>query len=140
MQALSGGCHCGNIRLDLQLTHAPADYQPRACDCDFCRMHGAAYVSDAAGTLQLRIRDPDAAGRYRQGSGRAELVLCRTCGVLIGAVCAIEEQLYGTVNARALDAYAQFGAAQTVSPRTLNESDKVRRWQQLWFPNVVIRS
>jgi hypothetical protein len=140
MHALSGSCHCGNIRLDLQLTRAPADCQPRACDCDFCRMHGASYVSDSAGTLQLRIRDPEATGRYRQGSGRAELVLCRNCGVLIGAVCAIEEQLYGTVNARVLDAYAQFAAAQTVSPRTLSESDKVRRWQQLWFPKVVIRS
>ena len=140
MHAVSGRCHCGNIRLDLQLTRAPADYQPRTCDCDFCRMHGASYVSDAAGTLQLRIRDPEATVRYRQGSGRAELLLCRTCGVLIGAVCAIEEQLYGTVNARVLDAYAQFGAATTVSPRTLNESDKVRRWRQLWFPNVSIRS
>ena len=72
MVTVSGGCHCGNIGVELQLTRAPDSYSPRACGCDFCRKHGAAYVSDPDGALHMRIADPAQAGRYRQGSGQAD--------------------------------------------------------------------
>lgn len=55
----------------IELTRAPATYNPRACDCDLCRKHGAAYVSDAQGSLVIRIKDARARGKYRQGSGKA---------------------------------------------------------------------
>lgn len=70
MHRLSGQCHCQAIQLELQLPQPPASYQPRACDCDFCRKHAAAYVSDPDGALRIRAR-PGALGLYRQGSGKA---------------------------------------------------------------------
>ena len=48
MLSLSGACHCGALRLQLTLPGDPADYAPRACDCDFCRKHGAAFFPLAA--------------------------------------------------------------------------------------------
>ncbi len=68
---LSGGCHCSNIQIDLSLSGAPGDYAPGSCDCDFCRKHGASYVSDANGSLRIRIERAADSAYYRQGSGQA---------------------------------------------------------------------
>jgi hypothetical protein len=136
---LSGGCHCGNLRLEVRLTRAPGEYSPRACDCDFCRKHGAAWLSDPRGSLRITVRDASELGRYRQGSRTAELLLCRRCGVLVGACMGdITSGLHGVVNAQVVDGSRPFAAPQVVSPHQLSADDKVRRWQQLWFSDVSI--
>jgi hypothetical protein len=136
MDTVSGGCHCGNILVELTLTRAPDSYQPRACDCSFCRKHGAAYVSDPHGSLHIAVRDEREAGRYRQGSEQAELLLCRRCGVLIGALFSGGGQLYAAVNSKVVEPGVRFGQEQTVSPQSLSGEDKVKRWQGIWFSNV----
>jgi hypothetical protein len=138
MHKVSGACHCGNLRVELELARAPDTYAPRACDCDFCRKHCAAYVSDPQGSLLIRIRDEQHAGRYHQGSGMAELLLCRNCGVLVGALYRGSGRLYAAVNAKVIDGPATFGAEQPVSPQTLTDREKVRRWRDLWFSAVSI--
>jgi hypothetical protein len=138
MHRVSGGCHCGNIVVELELTQPPASYRPRACDCEFCRKHGAAYVSDPAGALRIRVKDPGQTGRYRQGSGTAELLLCRHCGVLVAPLYSHAGRLHAAVNAQVIDIATHFGASQPVSPRTLSAGEKVQRWQDLWFSNVSI--
>jgi hypothetical protein len=138
MTTVKGSCHCGNIALELELTRLPEGYAPRACDCGFCRKHGAAYVSDPQGALQIRISDADAAGRYRHGSGQAEMLICKNCGVLLGALFADGAKRYATVNASALDPGVRFGEATVVSPQTLPAGDKVARWQKIWFADVRI--
>jgi hypothetical protein len=140
MHTMKGGCHCGNLRVTAELTALPAAYCPRICDCEFCRKHAAAYVSDPQGSLLIRVDDERAVARYRQGNGLAEMLLCANCGVLIGAVFQDERALYGVVNARVLDGWQDFGARQVVSPKTLSGEQKVSRWQQLWFADVKIDS
>lgn len=136
MSDVKGGCYCGNIRLDVVLSRDVSAYNPRACDCDFCLKHGAAYISDAAGSLWIRVGNPQALNRFRQGSNTAEMLLCRSCGVLIGALYREGEQLFGTLNYKALDSRASFGPEQSVSPKSLSAEAKVQRWRELWFPNV----
>ena len=138
MPSVSGGCHCGNVRVELQLPRDPEAYVPRACDCDFCRKHAAAYVSDPHGALRIWIRDERRAGRYHQGSGTAEMLVCRNCGVLIGALYPAEGSAYGAVNVRTLEERARFAPEQSVSPQSLSASDKVRRWREIWFADVSI--
>jgi hypothetical protein len=138
MNEVHGGCHCGNIRLDVELTRAPGSYAPRACDCDFCRKHGASYVSDAKGSLVIRIEDERETRKYRQGSGTADCLVCANCGVLVGALYASDGALYGAVNARVIDAGVIFAAEQPVSPKILSAGDKVKRWQDIWFSNVRV--
>lgn len=138
MHQASGGCHCGSILVQFELSRPPITYSPRACDCDFCRKHGAAYVSDPAGSLHIRIKAERNWRTYRQGSGVAELLLCGNCGVLIGALYRDEPRLYGTVNAKVVDGPTVFGADQPVSPKMLAQADKVKRWQDVWFSNVVL--
>jgi hypothetical protein len=140
MDRVSGGCHCGNIRMQMQLAREPAAYRPRACDCDFCRKHDAAYVSEPQGTLHLQIAEESAAGRYRQGSGQAEFLLCKRCGVLVAVLFRGEGQLHATVNSRAVDAGVTFGPEQSVSPQKLAPADKAQRWQEIWFRTVTVSS
>lgn len=138
MRRVSGSCHCGNVRVDLELIREPVTYHPRACDCDFCRKHGAAYVSDPEGSLSIRIRDTRDFGKYRQGSGVAECIFCRNCGVLIGALYGSEGRSWGVINARIVENQTSFGTEEVVSPQRLSGNEKEKRWQDIWFPNVTI--
>lgn len=140
MHSASGGCHCGNILVNVELVNEPARYHPRACDCSFCLKHGAAYVSDPNGSLRIRIEDPNLTGRYRQGNALADMLLCTRCGVLVGAVYSSEGRTYATVNVRVLDAAGTFSSEKPVSPKQLSGDQKVSRWQELWFRNVQIVS
>jgi hypothetical protein len=134
--SFSGGCHCGNIHLTIELSRPPDTYNPRACDCDFCRKHGAAYVSDPQGSLRVRIENSRQTLKYRQGSGQVDCLICSRCGVLVGAFYRSGERNFGVVNARALDAAVTFGSERTVSPKALSDTDKAQRWQEIWFADV----
>jgi hypothetical protein len=139
MHTVSGSCHCGNVRLSLEIAHEPGTYQPRACDCDFCRKHGAAWVSDPQGSLAIRIRHESNVGFYRQGSGLAECLLCRNCGVLVAVLYRESGRVYGAINSKGVEGGgAIFGAEQTASPKTLSGGQKTKRWQDLWFSRVTI--
>lgn len=139
MQTLSGACHCGNLQLELTLTRAAGEYGPRACDCDFCTKHSAAWLSDPQGSLAIRIRDEGRVSRYRQGNELAEFLLCSHCGTL--AAVLYEDgagRRFAAVNARTVDGGRGFGPAQPVSPKTLSGEQKTRRWQEVWFPQVYV--
>jgi hypothetical protein len=137
MHHVSGGCHCGNISLDIELSNECASYHPRACDCDFCRKHGAAYISDPQGSLQLRIEDENRVGRYRQGNELADMIVCTRCGVLIGAQYQDKDRLYATVNVRVVSGPVSFAEERPVSPKKLSGDDKAARWKELWFSKVT---
>jgi hypothetical protein len=136
MHKVSGGCHCSNMLVAIELARAPGTYNPRACDCNFCRKHGASYVSDAQGSLVIRIKDTRARGKYRQGSGKADFLLCKNCGVLVAVCYQSEGRLYAAVNAMIVDDREKFGAEQPASPKMLSATEKVARWQDIWFCNV----
>lgn len=132
-----GGCHCGNLGVEAELPHPPDTYHPRACDCAFCRKHGAAYVSDPEGRLRIRVRDAARMNEYRQGSGQAEFIVCAQCGVLVAVVHRHDGRLFGTVNARALED-ARFGEETPVAPRLLGDAERVARRRTLWFARVEL--
>ncbi|PRC94664.1 GFA family protein [Solimicrobium silvestre] len=135
---LNGQCYCGNIQLEVGLTSAPLAYEPRACDCDFCRKHGASYISDPQGFLRIHVNDEHNFGKYRQGSEVADFLLCRNCGVLVAVTFQSEGQLYATLNSKVIDGEAHFGMEKTASPKMLAENQKTERWKKLWFSNVSI--
>lgn len=134
----TGGCHCGNIGLEFQAARAPEAFRPRACDCSFCRKHGAAYISDPRSTLAIRVNEHEELCRYRQGSGSAEFLVCGKCGVLVAVLYAEGGRVYATVNCRAIDGAGGFGADVSVSPQKLATDEKRARWKELWFTDVTI--
>ncbi len=138
MPETSAGCYCGNIRIQASFSRDLASNEPRACDCDFCRKHAAAYVSDPLGSLRIQVLDELEVNRFRQGSNTAEMLICRRCGVLVGALYRKSKHLFGTLNVKALDSRLSFGREQGVSPKLLSPDQKVRRWRELWFPDVLL--
>lgn len=135
--SFDGGCHCGNIRVQVALSREPHDYQPRACDCGFCQAHGAAYLSDAAGSLAIEWRE--APGRYRHGSRNAEFLFCRQCGVLVAVTYEADGRTFAALNVRALGTDAGFAAEAPASPQQLAPEQRIERWKKLWFADVVLR-
>jgi len=130
----AGGCHCGAVRWHFDTGQALAAFTPRACDCDYCTRHGAAWVSDPAGRLRIRA-GTGKLQRYRQGSGQAEFLSCRDCGVLVAVVMHDSDgRLLGAANRNAFDERADFGEQAVVSPQQLAAEAKLARWARLWMP------
>jgi hypothetical protein len=129
-----GGCHCGALRFEFATAQALPGFAPRACDCDYCTRHRAAWVSDATGLL--RIGGDDARlQRYRQGSGQAEFLFCAGCGVLVAVVArAADGRWMGAANRNAFDGRDAFAGETSVSPQQLGPEAKLSRWTQLWTP------
>lgn len=135
---LNGGCHCGNIRVEVSLADVPAASHPRVCDCDFCRKHDASYISDPQGALRIDIADERELGRYRQGDGIADFLICRHCGVLVAVSYQENGEIYATVNRKTLDGASRFGEETAVSPKLLSGAKKTERWKQNWFRKVIV--
>lgn len=135
-QMHTGGCHCGALRWSLESARAAAELVPRACDCDFCTRHRAAWVSDPEGLLTVRAR-PDDVQHYRQGSGQAEFLICRHCGVLVAVSARMSEgRDKAAVNRNAFDQPDALGESVVVSPQQLAADAKLSRWTQAWTPLV----
>ena len=138
--SLRGGCHCARLTLRYETVLAPAATHPRACDCSFCRKHGAAYLSDPDGALSIAEHEPGSRREYRQGSENARFQVCAHCGVLVAVVFEHDGRLYGAVNAQCLDGDPGFAGRVDVSPQQLSAEAKIARWRQAWIADVTMTS
>ena len=85
-RSYEGACHCGAIEFTYETRLSPQSWALRACQCGFCRAHGALATSDPAGTVRFRYIYPDRLRRYRFGLRTADFLICRECGIYAGAV------------------------------------------------------
>jgi hypothetical protein len=85
MATLRGSCHCGAVRVSLETAIPVDEIQVRACDCTFCRRHGAKSATDPNGLLTFTFPRGGIA-HYRFGHRTADILICQTCGVYVGAV------------------------------------------------------
>ena len=63
-------CHCGAFSARYRSALAPAAWSVRACQCSFCRAHGALTTSDPAGSLEFRDDDPMQLFRVERGKAQ----------------------------------------------------------------------
>ena len=82
----SGGCHCGNVAVVFKTRRKRKALRPRACQCGFCRAHGARTVADPEGALRIAVANAALCSFYRFGLQTAEYLVCRDCGVYVAAV------------------------------------------------------
>jgi hypothetical protein len=135
---LDGRCHCGNLEVAFETSKAPSQLELRECACTFCRRHGATAVTDPAGALEVRARSAAELSRYRFGLGTADFLVCRTCGVFVGAVCEVDGRTYGTLNANVLDARASLTAIPVrVDYDGEAVAQRIARRARAWTPAVV---
>jgi hypothetical protein len=134
-------CHCGSLEARYRTALPVADWSVRACQCAFCRAHGALTTSDPAGTLAFAARDQERVHRYRFGSGATDFLLCRECGVYVGARLLETRGHFGVLNTRALrpipaglpePALMQYGD----EPPELRAERRTQRWTPLAMPTL----
>jgi len=138
MNREAASCHCGNISAITFFADSISQYSPRACDCDFCTKHGAAYVSDPDGKLKINIRVQNDTTTYQQGSGLVDLLICKVCGVLVAVTYLHDGRLIGGLNSRTLVNWSKLPQPEVASPKLLTDAEKIKRWSEIWFPDVTI--
>lgn len=131
MALYEGCCHCGAATVVFETAVSPDELPTRACQCGFCRAHGARTATDPAGRLRFggRLR------RYRFGLGVADFLLCPDCGVYLGALYAEDGRAWGTVNVNCLAARDRFRpAGEPVSYEGEDAEARRARRRARWTP------
>ena len=134
-----GSCYCASIGFRYWTAISPQDWSIRACQCRFCVAHDALSTSDPGGELNFAADIDGDLQRYRFGLRTADFLLCRNCGVYIGAVIDADAGHFGIINTHALDTIPDNIAA--VAPITYdseNTADRVGRRAQRWTPVVAV--
>lgn len=108
---LRGQCHCGNISFEFDSRLTPAKLPVRACQCGFCRAHGALSTSDPDGRVSISFAVPERVTRYRFGTRTADFLICTACGTYVAAVTEVGASAYAVLNINAFDARDAFTAA-----------------------------
>lgn len=128
-----GRCHCGAIGYRYTCTTTPAEWAVRACQCRFCRAHDALSTSDPTGSIAFEAVEPAQLQRYRFGLKTADFLLCRRCGVYIGAVIDTSKGYFGIINTHALiDPQPTIALAEPISYDGEDSARRVMRREQRW--------
>ena len=131
----AGQCHCGALQVQYQTGILPASWTLRACQCSFCRIHAMLSTSDPAGSLAFQSVQGSALQRYRFGSRSADFLICRTCGVYIGAICAGATGRFGIVNVRTLRPFPDgLPAPTSMSYDDESPGERLARRAARWTP------
>ena len=73
-----GGCHCGAVRFEAEVGELPL--AALDCNCSICRMTGYLHLMVPHERFEL-VTGRDSLAGYRFGTGAAEHLFCRHCGV-----------------------------------------------------------
>ncbi len=140
MKKIAGQCHCGNIAYEFSWPTDLENLQARACSCSFCVKHGAVYTSHPDGVLAVGIDNIDRVNRYHFGQKSAEFAICKDCGVVVYALCAIDGNDYVVVNVNTFE---------DLDPRDLDRvvtnfdgestAERRSRRKQNWTGTVTVR-
>lgn len=135
MRDYAGQCHCGAIGFEYRTAIPPSRWSIRACQCAFCRAHDALSTSDPAGEIRWVTGTPDALQRYRFALKTADFLLCRRCGVYIGALIETPSGAYGIINTHALaDTPTDLAAPAPISYDGEASGERVGRREDRWTP------
>ena len=74
---VSGGCHCGTVRFSCEVEAQP---QVLDCNCSICSATGFLHLIVPHDRFELEA-GTDALQSYRFGTGAANHLFCKTCGI-----------------------------------------------------------
>jgi hypothetical protein len=132
---LQGSCHCGALGFSFETSLPVTQWSVRACQCGFCRAHDAMTTSDPGGRLTFQVNEANALQRYRFGLKTADFLLCRRCGVYLGAQIQTARGAFGIINTRALTPVPQgLPAAAAADHGAESASERIERRERRWTP------
>ncbi len=133
----SGSCHCGTIGYTFSSRIPPPNWSIRACQCSFCLAHDALSTSDPGGEIRFSAIAEGTLQRYRFGLKTADFLVCRACGVYIGAIIETMNGSWGIINTHALsNPPADMAAVTPMDYDHENTGDRVSRREERWTPAV----
>ena len=135
---MRGSCECNNIEVKWQIVDL--SLVPRACQCDYCAMKSAAYVTKAGTRFEVTIHNRVLHKMVQHGSGSAIFHECGHCGQIIFITAQIDGELYGALNANYLDNKMGFPAPIEINFSDQSAEQKRDRWRQTWCHPVVIKT
>lgn len=127
-------CHCGALTARYRTAIAPAAWPVRACQCSFCRSHGALSTSDPAGVLEFRSTDPTRVQRYRFGGRTADFLICQACGVFVGVRMNTDKDRFGVLNVLSLRPLLALAAAEPMDYSAESAEGRRLRRESRWTP------
>ncbi len=131
-----GNCHCGNLSFVLRLQRKLEECRMGECDCSFCVAHGAKCIADSRGRATIRIRNPAELNRYQVGFGTADFLVCRHCGVYLGAVIENGGAAFSVLNLRATDLHDIAASRHSYAAET--RESRITRRTNSWTPTEII--
>jgi hypothetical protein len=139
LRTFEGGCHCGALGFCFQTALAVTQWSVRACSCRFCRAHGALTTSDPSGRLAFHVKQGEALQRYRFGLMTADFLVCRGCGIYLGAQLETARGAFGIINTLALMPLPEgLPVAAVADYGSESSSDRVARREQRWTPLAML--
>ncbi len=139
MATFTGGCHCKNITIAFETNTAPEDFEPRACQCSFCRQHQSRAISDPNGSLRIAVTDPGLLNRYRFGLKSVEFLICRHCGVYVAGFLPdpTDDQAFATLMISALQHRDRFRQPVPKNYDDQDREDRTDRRRRVWTPATL---
>lgn len=92
-------CSCGNIEVDWN--SRLSSHLARRCDCSYCTLANAEYVSDSDSLVRFRINNEAQHQVVQNGTSTAEFHECLSCGLAL-VTAQIGEGLYAVLNSKVL--------------------------------------
>lgn len=135
---LHGACHCGQVEASFETALRLDQVEVRACQCSFCRSHGAKTVTDSAGSLTISAPS-GALTRYRFGLKTADYLICNRCGAYIAAVMTEGAKELATLNVvgTSIDAFSARDAIPAHLDDETAEGRRERR-RRAWTPAKIV--
>ena len=136
---LAGHCHCSNLSVEFETALGPREPPLRACQCSFCRAHGAVSTSDPDGSLRVKVADERGLTRYHFGLGVTDFFICRRCGVYVLALAELEGRHYAVINANTLGCRGQLhGPIQPMDYGSDTKESRATRRRSRWTPVTAL--
>ena len=133
-QIFEGRCHCDAIGFTFRTSQPPAEWVVRACQCSFCRGHGARTISDPKGSVSFQVAVASKLKRYRFGTRSSEFLICRDCGVYVAALLTSNKGQFATLNINVIAAPLVVPEAVPVSYEGESGEQRQSRREQRWTP------
>ena len=132
--AFEGRCHCGAIGFTFRTSQPPARWAVRACQCSFCRGHGARTIADPEGSVTFQITEASKLRRYRFGTQSSDFLICGNCGVYVAALLTSSNGQFATLNINTIRAPLEVSEAVPVSYEGESGEQRQSRREQRWTP------
>ena len=133
-----GRCHCGAVRFTYTTAKSPAAWPVRACQCSFCRAHGARTTADPQGSVSFSVADPAKLRRYRFGTAQADFFVCAECGVYMAAVLTTPRGRFATLNVNTIGGVSDVPPAEPVTYDAESSEQRIARREQRWTPVAAL--